>query len=163
MQPAESCRFNRYSWFHLKWRLAEEALRQNSDIVVQIHSRWWGFRRFLLVGGLSFGLAIALALFIEHRHATPLCEQYAGAHRLTYHGLEYPILGKSSSTTTVSGRCLFADAKGHESSYDLTKLEPNAAISLLVGFALDIEFTIPVFFIAVSLLALGIGRLRRKH
>ena len=102
-------------------------------------------------------------MFIEHRHATPLCEQYAGAHRLNYLGLGYPILGKSSSTTSVSGRCLFADATGQETSYDLTKLETNAAISLLVGFALDIEFTIPVFFIAVSLLVVVDGRLCRVN
>jgi len=137
-----------------------EASRQVPQIVDRFHSWWFGFRRFLIVGAVASGFAIGLALFVEHRYAAPLCEQYAAEHELLYRGISYPVMG-NSSTTSSSGRCLFIDSADHRNTFPLAKLVPNVAIALLVSLALDIEVTIPVAFILIALIAVGIGRLKR--
>jgi hypothetical protein len=139
----------------------EEARRQAPQVVARARSWWRGFRNFLAVGALAAGLAIGLALLIEHRYASPLCEQHGARLGLAYRGLDYPVTGRSSSTTSSSGSCMFVDGAGHRSTVRLDKLETNAAIALLVSLALQIEFTIPAFFVLVALVAVGLGRLRR--
>jgi hypothetical protein len=139
----------------------EEVRRQAPQVVARARSWWLGFRNFLAVGALAAGLAIGLALLIEHRYASPLCEQHGARQGLAYRGLDYPVIGRSSSTTSSSGSCMFVDGAGHRSTVRLDKLEANAAIVLLVSLALQIEFTIPAFFVLLALLAVGFGRLRR--
>jgi hypothetical protein len=118
-----------------------------------------GFRRFLIVGALAFGLAAGLALFVERRYAAPLCERYAAEHGLVYTGLEYPVIGKSSSTTSPSGRCILVNAAGRGDTMSLTKLEPSGIIALLVSFALQIKFTVPASFVLIALMWVGFRKL----
>jgi hypothetical protein len=69
-----------------------------------------GFRNFLIVGALAVGLAIALALLIEHRYAAPLCEAYGAQHGLLYIELDYPTLGRGGSAAgNTSGDCIFSE------------------------------------------------------
>lgn len=140
----------------------EEVQRQIPQLVSRARSWWSGFRLFLIVGALAVGLAIGLAMVVEHRYAAPLCEQYAARHGLAYRGFDYPVTGGSSSTKSTSGSCLFVDSAGHRKTVSLSKLEPNGVISLLAGFALLIEFTIPVAFILVALLVVALGKFRRS-
>jgi len=137
-----------------------EARRQAPQIVAKARSWWFGFRRFLIVGALASGFSIGMALFVEHRYVAPLCEQYGTQHGLLYRGIYYPVMG-SSSTTSSSGRCIFVDSAERRKTFPLAKLVPNAAIALLVSFALDIEATIPISFILIALIAVAIGRLRQ--
>lgn len=127
----------------------------------QARSWWFGFRNFLIVGGLALGLAMALALLVEHRYAAPLCRQYGAQRGLTYQGISYPVIGKSSSTTSSSGSCRFVAATGREDRVSLTRLEPNWAIQFAVSWALQLELTTAIFFVLIALLAVGIGRLRK--
>jgi hypothetical protein len=127
--------------------------------VAKARSCWVGFRNFLIVGAIALGLAIGLALFVEHSYASPLCEKYAGQHSLLYRGVDYPVVGNSSSTTS-SGSCIFDDAAGQRNTVRLRDLDPNAALSLLASFALQIDFTVPTFFIIVALIAVGMSRLK---
>jgi len=137
----------------------EEARRQVPQVAAKARSWWFGFRNFLIVGALALGLAIGLALFVERYYASPLCEQYAAQHGLVYRGLDYPVIGQSSSTTS-SGNCILVDAAGHRNTIRLRNLEPNAALALLASFALQIDFTVPALFIVVALIAVAISRLR---
>ena len=136
----------------------EEAQQQVPLVVARTRSWWAGLRKFLVVGALAFGLAIGLALFVDHAYVSPLCEQYAAQHSLVYRGLEYPVIGNSSSTTS-SGSCIFDDAAGNRSTIEFSDLEPNAALALLASFGLQIEITIPTLFIIVALIAVGISKL----
>ncbi len=145
----------------MKALVREESRRQIPPMVAKARSWWWGFRNFLIVGSLAFGLAIGLALWVEHRYAAPLCERYAAEHGLAYWGLDYPVLGKSSSTTSPSGTCLLLEASGRQRSVDLTRLEPNSVKALLASFALQMEVTMPVSFVLLALLAVGAAKLRR--
>jgi len=137
----------------------EEARQHLLALGGQVRSWWSGFRRFLIVGALAFGLAAALALSIERRYAAPICERYAAEHGLVYNGLQYPVIGKSSSTTSPSGRCILLNAAGRRDTLSLTALEPNPIVALLVSFALQIEFTIPASFVLVALLWVGVRKL----
>jgi hypothetical protein len=136
-----------------------EARQQIPQIAARARSWWFGFRRFLIVGALALGLAIGLALFIDRYYASPLCQQYAAQHGLVYGGLDYPVIGRSSSTTS-SGSCIFVDAAGHRNTILLRNLEPNAALALLASFGLQIEITVPTLFIVVALMAVAISKLR---
>jgi hypothetical protein len=139
---------------------AHEAARQEAPrTVAKARSCWVGFRNFLIVGAIAFGLAIGLALFVERSYALPLCEKYAAQHSLVYRGVDYPVVGNSSSTTS-SGSCIFEDAAGQRNTVRLRDLDPNAVLSLLASFGLQIDFTTPTFFIIVALIAVGISRLR---
>ena len=97
-------------------------------------------------------MATGLALFVERRYAAPLCERYAAERGLVYKGLDYPVIGKSSSTTSPSGRCILLNAAGRRDTVSLTTLEQSTIIALLVSFALQIEVTIPVAFVAIALI-----------
>jgi hypothetical protein len=136
-----------------------QAREELAALAGQVRSWWSGFRRFLIVGALAFGLAAALALSVERRYAAPICERYAAARGLVYTGLEYPVIGRSSSTTSPSGRCILLNAAGHRDTVSLTKLEPSAIIALLVSFALQIEFTIPASFVLIALMWVGLRKL----
>lgn len=136
----------------------EESRRQMPDLTARVTAWWVGFRNFLIVGALAFGVAIGLAFLVERQHVTPLCERHAARYGLTYQGVDYPVIGNSSSTTSPGG-CIFALPTGGQDTVSLYKLEPNAGIALLVSFALQIDFTIPIAFILIALLAV---RLRRK-
>jgi hypothetical protein len=141
-------------------QIREQVLAQQVPQVAAKARSWWtGFRNFLIIGAIAFGLAIGLALFVEHSYAAPLCEQYAAQHSLVYSGLDYPVIGSSSSTTS-SGSCIFVDAAGNRNTIEFRDLAPNAALALLASFGLQIEITIPAFFILVALIAVGISRLR---
>jgi hypothetical protein len=142
-------------------RAREEAGQQMPKIAAGVGSRWSGFRNFLIVGALALGFAIGLALLTERIYTTPLCEKYAAAHGLVYHGLEYPVIG-SGSNTTSSGSCIFVDSAGGSNTIRFRDLAPNAVMALLASFALQLEITIPALFVVVALIAVGIGRLRRK-
>jgi hypothetical protein len=137
----------------------EEARQQVPQVAAKARSWWTGFRNFLIIGAIAFGLAIGLALFVEHSYAAPLCEQYAAQHSLVYSGLDYPVIGSSSSTTS-SGSCIFVDAAGNRNTIEFRDLASNAALALLASFGLQIEITIPAFFILVALIAVGISKLR---
>ena len=131
--------------------------RQLPEATSRIRAWWTGLRNFLIVGALAVGVFIGLALFIEHRNAAPLCEHYGAQHGLTYRGIDYPTIGRSSSTTSTP-RCLFVDAAGRRDSVSLDKLEPNAAMALLVSFALQIDIVVPVAFILIALMAVALRR-----
>jgi hypothetical protein len=137
----------------------EESRKQAPQLAAQARSWWNGVRNFLIIGTLSLGLAIGLALLTERTYTTPLCEKYAASHSLVYRGLDYPVIGSSSSTTS-SGSCIFADSSGHSNTIRFRDLAPNAFIALLASFALQIEITVPAFFILIALIAVGIGKLR---
>ena len=136
-----------------------EAHQQAPQVIARARSWWVGCTRFLIIGALAFGLAIGLALYVDHTYASPLCEQYASQHGLVYRGLDYPVIGSSSSTTS-SGSCIFDDAAGNRSTIEFRDLAPNAALALLASFALQIEITIPALFVVVALIAVAINRLR---
>lgn len=135
----------------------EEQRRQLPVITSGLRSWWTGLRNFLIVGALAVGVFIGLALYIEQRYAAPRCEHYGAQHGLAYQGIDYPTIGRSSSTTSTP-RCKFVDTAGHRGSVALDKLESNAAIALLVSFALQIEFVVPVAFILIALMAVGLRR-----
>jgi hypothetical protein len=137
----------------------DEVRRQLPELTKQVGSWWSGFRRFLIVGALAFGLAAGLALLVERRYAAPLCERYAAAHGLVYKGLEYPVIGSSSSTTSPSGRCILVNASGRRDTLSLTALEPSTLIALLISLALQIKFTIPASFVLIALLWVGLRKL----
>lgn len=137
----------------------EEARRQLPALTGQVRSWWSGFRNFLIVGALALGVAIGLALLVERRYAAPLCERYAAGRGLVYKGLDYPVIGRSSSTTSASGSCILANAAGRRETVSLTKLEQSTIIALMVSFALQIEVTIPVAFVLIALLAVALGKL----
>ena len=137
----------------------EEARQQVPQVAVQARSWWAGIRNFLIIGAIAFGLAIGLALFVERSYAAPLCEQYAAQHSLVYNGLDYPVIGSSSSTTS-SGSCIFVDAAGNRNTIEFRELAPNAVLALLASFGLQIEITIPALFMLVALIAVGISKLR---
>ena len=133
---------------------AREAARRRAPEVAAAARSWWvGFRRFLVIGTLAIALSAGLALYVEHRHAAPLCERYAAGHGLRYAGLGYPILGRSSSTSSSSGRCILVDTAGRSTTVSLSKLEPDAAVGLAASFALQLEFTIPALFVLIALAA----------
>ncbi|MBL0141843.1 MAG: hypothetical protein IPP91_07165 [Betaproteobacteria bacterium] len=140
----------------------DEARRQAPQVAAKVRSWWTGMRNFLVVGALAAGLAIGLALSIEHRYASPLCGRYAAQHGLEYRGLAYPSIGRSSSTTSLSGSCILFDVAGHRRTVSLDRIEPDAVIGFLVGFGLLLEVTVPVLFVLVALVAVGVGRLRRS-
>jgi hypothetical protein len=141
----------------------EESRRQLPEVTARMTAWWSGLRNFLIVGGLAFGVAIGLALLVEHLHVAPLCERYAAQHGLRYQGVDYPMIGRSSSTTSP-GRCIFADAAGRRDTVSLYKVEANAFIALLVSFALQIDFIIPAAFILIALLAVSLrGRSTRLN
>jgi hypothetical protein len=142
-------------------QVREEAGQQAPQIAAQARSWLIGFRNFLIVGALAFGLAIGLALLTERLYTTPLCEKYAASHGLAYRGLDYPVIGSSSSTTS-SGSCIFVNSAGHSNTIEFRDLAPNAIIALAASFALQIEITIPVLFVVIALIAVAIGRLRKK-
>ena len=135
----------------------EEMQRQAPLVVARARSWWSGFRNVLIVGALASGVAIGLALLVERQHVAPLCERYGAQHGLTYQGVDYPIVGRSSSTTS-SGGCIFADSAGRQRSVSLNKVEPNSVVALLVSFALQIDFVIPVAFILIALIAVSLRR-----
>jgi hypothetical protein len=136
----------------------EEGRRQLPGAISRMRAWWTGLRNFLIVGALALGVAIGLALFVEHHYAAPLCEQYAAQHGgLRYEGIDYPTVGRSSSTTSPP-RCMFVDPTGHRDTVSLDELQPNAAIALLVSFALQIEFIVPVAFILIALMAVAVRR-----
>jgi len=137
----------------------EKASQQAPKVAAKALSCWVGFRNFIIVGALAFGLAIGLALYVDHTYASPLCEKYAELHSLVYRGLEYPVIGESSSTTS-SGSCIFNDASGQRNTVDFRHLEPNVGIALLASFALQIDFTVPALFVVIALIAVGISKLR---
>lgn len=139
---------------------SEVIRRQIPRFVYQTRSWWVGFRRLLIVSSLAFGLAIGLALFVEHHYASPLCERHAAQQGVAYRGIDYPVIGSSSSTTSTSGSCIFFDSTGQRETVSLGSLEPNAAIALLVSFALQIEFTTPVAFILIALIAASLLKIK---
>jgi len=139
----------------------KEAARRAPQVVAQVRSWWSGFRLFLKVGALACVLAIGLAWLIEHRHAAPLCELYATEHRLSYRQLNYTNGGHG--TNAGSARCVFADPSGREKSISLAKLEPNFAIDMMVSVGLEIEFTLPAFFLIVALIFGAIERSKGKR
>jgi len=134
----------------------EEGRRQLPEATSRMRGWWTGLRNFLIIGALAVGVFIGLALFVEHRYAAPLCEHHGAQHGLTYQGIDYPSIG--SSSTTSPPRCIFLDAAGHRDTVSLDKLQPNAAIALLVSFALQIEFVVPVAFILIALMAVALRR-----
>jgi hypothetical protein len=101
-------------------------------------------------------MAIGLAWVVEHRYAEPLCDAYAKEHRLSYRQLNYPNGGHS--TNAGSARCVFADSSGHEQSISMAKLAPNFGIDMMISIALEIEFTIPAFFVLVALVLAAMKR-----
>jgi hypothetical protein len=137
-----------------------EAGRQAIKTVAQAQSWWSGFKRYLMVSATALGLAVCLAWLVEHRHAVPLCELYAREHHLNYSQLAYPSFGHSS--TSGSATCNFSDARGHEKSISLAKLEPNLAIDLMVSVALGMGFTFPAFFLIIALISGAMERLKEK-
>jgi hypothetical protein len=137
----------------------EDARKQAPQVAAQARSWWNGVRNFLIIGTLSLGLAIGLALLTERAYTTPLCEKYAASHSLKYRGLDYPVIGSSSSTTS-SGSCIFADSAGQSNTIRFRDLASNQVIALLASFALQLEITVPAFFILIALMAVGIGKLR---
>jgi hypothetical protein len=138
---------------------AKEETRRQIPVVAARARAWWsGLRNFLIIGVLALGFAIGLALVIEHRNAAPLCEQYAAQHAgLRYEGIDYPVIG-SSSSTTAPPRCIFLDAAGHRDTVSLDELQPNPGIALLVSFALQLSFMTPVAFILIALIAVSLRR-----
>ena len=68
----------------------EEARQDILALTGQVRSWWSGFRRFLIVGALAFGLAAGLALLVERRYAAPICERYAAARALSTKGWRIP-------------------------------------------------------------------------
>lgn len=139
---------------------SREMRRRAPEVVAAARSWWVGFKRFVGLGALAIALAVGLALFAEHRYAAPLCERYAADHGQQYRGLDYPYLGRSSSTSSSSGRCIFADAAGRRSTISLRKLEPSFAADFAVSAALQLEFTIPAFFVLLALAAAAVLRRR---
>ncbi|MCX7054945.1 MAG: hypothetical protein NTU56_12180 [Proteobacteria bacterium] len=136
----------------------DEIQRQAPQVVARARSWWSGFRNVLIVGALASGVAIGLALLVEHRYAAPLCEQYAAQHGgLRYEGIDYPRVGRSSSTTSPP-RCMFVDPTGHRDTVSLDELQPNAIAALLTSFALQIEFIVPVAFILIAMMAVAVRR-----
>jgi hypothetical protein len=136
----------------------EETRRQIPQVAARARAWWSGFRNFLIVGALALGVAIGLALFVEHHYAAPLCEQYAAQHDgLRYDGIDYPTVGRSSSTTSPP-RCMFVDPAGHRDTVSLDELQPNAIAALLTSFALQISFVTPVAFILIALSAVSLRR-----
>jgi hypothetical protein len=136
----------------------EESRRQLPQTIARARSWWSGFRNFLIVGAIALGLSIGLALFVEHRYAAPLCVRYAALHELTYTGLNYPLISKGSAANSASGSCIFENHAGHRSTVSLGKLEASWAMGLLITFALQLEFTTPVAFVLVALIAVGLRR-----
>jgi hypothetical protein len=135
----------------------DEMQRQVPQVVARARAWRSGFRNVLIVGALASSVAIGLALLVERQHVAPLCERYGAQHGLTYQGADYPVIGRSSSTTS-SGGCLFADSAGRQRSVSLYKVEPNSLVALLVSFALQIDFVIPVAFILIALIAVSLRR-----
>ncbi len=140
---------------------ARGEMRRRAPEVVAAARTWWvGLRRFLVIGALAVALSVGLALFAEHRYAAPLCERHAAEHGLQYRGLDYPYLGRSSGTSSGSGRCILADAAGRGTTVSLRKVEPNFAVDFAMSTALEIEFTIPAFFALLALAAASVLRRR---
>jgi hypothetical protein len=135
----------------------EESRRQMPELTARVTAWRSGFRNFLIVGALAFGVAVGLAFLVEHQHLAPLCERYGAQRGLTYQDADYPVIGSSSSTTSPGG-CIFSDPAGRRDTVSLYKLEPNAGIALLVSFALQIDFTIPAAFVLIALLAVWLRR-----
>ena len=136
----------------------EETGRQIPQVAARARAWWSGLRNFLIVGALALGVAIGLALFVEHHYAAPLCAQYAAQHGgLRYEGIDYPTVGRSSSTTSPP-RCMFVDPTGHRDTVSLDELQPNAIAALLTSFALQMSFVTPVAFILIALMAVELRR-----
>jgi hypothetical protein len=118
-----------------------------------------GLRNLVIVGALALGLAVTLALLVEHRYAAPLCETYGAQHGLTYTALEYPTLGRGgSAASNTSGDCIFRDAAGAKRTLSLGKLAPNFLTDLLMSAGLEIELTFPVSFVLIGLIAASLFR-----
>jgi hypothetical protein len=63
---------------------------------------------------------------------------------------------------TSPGGCIFSDSAGRRRSVSLYKLEPNSLAALLVSFALQIDFVIPVAFILIALMAVFLRRRSKR-
>lgn len=135
----------------------EEARQQAPQVAAQARSWWLGIRNVLIIGTISLGLAIGLALLTERTYTTPLCEKYAASHGLVYRGLDYPVIGSSSSTTS-SGSCIFVNSAGKSNTIRFRDLASNQVVALLASFALQLEITVPALFILVALMAVAITR-----
>jgi hypothetical protein len=139
--------------------IREEMRQQVPHVVAQARSWWSGFRNFLIVGALAFAVALGLALLVEHRYAAPLCEQHAARQGLLYQGLEYPRLGRSTSTSS-SARCMLINPAGLRTTVSLSSLEANPVIALAIAAALEIEFTTPVAFVLIALVAVAVLKIK---
>lgn len=116
---------------------------------------WRGLCRLAVVCVLAFAAGLLLEQAVERGVVVPACAAHAQAHGLSYRGV-----GINGPRQDEPGaRCLFGRGDD-ETSAGLHKVMPFLT-SLLVDFAIDVEFTVPllaVVFAGLTALAL---RLRR--
>ena len=136
--------------------VAHRRVREQAPIIATRVSAWWrGLRNFLIIGALALGCSVALALFVEHSYAAPSCREYALLHNLRYTSFDYPPLlsDRGRGGYASSGDCQFLDAAGRRQEVSFAKAAHSTPVELLVAFALQIDLTTTLWFLAIALIA----------
>jgi len=124
-------------------------------LVANARSARGGFFRFLIVGAFALALAAALAWYVENRVAIPVCLAHGQSLDYTLQEYRYPAGGGNNYTST----CVFKDAKGQERRVGFSRIAPSGFTEALVNVALELEVTVPVFFVLIALIIAAAGRL----
>jgi len=143
---------------------AHRHVREQAPIVATKVSAWWrGLRNFLIIGALALGCSVALALFVEHSYTAPSCREYALLHNFRYTGFDYPPLlsNRGGGSHAASGDCQFLDAAGRRQEISFAKTARSTPVELLVTFALQIDLTTTLSFLAIALIAALFARRSR--
>ena len=115
---------------------------------------WRGFRRLAAACTLGFGAGLVVEQAVERGVVAQACAAHASAHGLVYRGVAV----HGPRDAEPGAHCLFGRGGDDESSSSLLKVLPFFA-ALAIDFALDVEFTVPLFtVIFAGLTALHLRR-----
>ena len=98
---------------------------------------------------LALAAAVGLLLLAERSVIVPTCSAYANTHAMTY--ADFRLVGLKQANNVV---CMLTKANGKTQDIRLNELVPFVT-DMLVGFAMSLQFTVPLFAILLATLRLG--------
>lgn len=117
----------------------------SAPVVLPIWKGRRGLLNSILCGVLGLLCAVSLLLITERTIVAPACTAYASAHDMTYS--DFKLVGLKQYDTVV---CLLLRDDGKAQDVYLKTLV-SYLTNLLVGFALNLEVTVPGFIILLAL------------
>lgn len=118
---------------------------------------WRGFRRLAALCVLAFAVGLVLAWAVERDVVLPACAAHASAHGLVLRGVDV----HGPRQDEPGAHCLFGRGD-NETSASLPKVMPFLD-ALVIDFALDVGFTVPLFAVLFAGLTAWVWRLRRRR